>query len=47
MINYMGVCTGDHIDIYTAVCKAVCKDNYTAIDCIDSYTADCKTFPVY
>jgi len=55
----MDVRTGDRVDVYRAVRKAVRgvvrgavhkavhRDNYTAIDRMGGYTADCRTFLVY
>ena len=43
----MGVYTGNYIEIYKAVRRAVYKDNCTAINCIGGYTASYKTFLVY
>jgi hypothetical protein len=34
---------GDCTNVY----RAVRRDNYTAINCIGGYTADCRTFLVY
>ena len=39
----MGVRTGDRVD----VCRAVRRDDCTAIDRMGGYTADCRTFLVY
>jgi hypothetical protein len=43
----MGICMGDRVDVCRAVCRAVYRDDCTAIDCMGGYTADCKTFLVY
>jgi hypothetical protein len=43
----MGVCTGNHIEIYRAAHRAVHRDNCTAIDHIGGYTADYRTFLIY
>ena len=35
---------GNYVDIYRAVYKAICRDDYIAIN---YYIADCRTFLVY
>jgi hypothetical protein len=55
MGSCMDVRTGDCVDVCRAVRKAVRgavrgavrRDDYTAIDGMGSYTADCRTFLVY
>ena len=43
----MGVRMGDRVDVCRAVHRAVRKDDWTAIDRMGGYTADCRTFLVY
>ena len=49
MIVCIGIYTSNSVDIckvvYRAICRAVCKDYCTAIDCMGGYTADCKILP--
>ena len=47
MINYIGVYTGNCVDIYRVVYRAINKDIYTVINYIGGYTANYKTFLVY
>ena len=47
LIDCIGVRTGDRVEIYKAVRRAVHRDNCTAIDHIGGYMADCRTFLVY
>jgi len=43
----MGVYIGDYIDGYRAVYRAIYRDNYIAINYIDVYIANYRTFLVY
>jgi hypothetical protein len=51
LVDCIGVRTGDRVDVCRAVRRAVRRaarrDNCTAIDRIDGYTADCRTSLVY
>jgi hypothetical protein len=55
MGSCMDVRTGDRVDVCRAIRKAVRgavrravrRDDYTAIDRMGGYTADCRTFLVY
>jgi hypothetical protein len=42
-----GVRTGNRVDVYRAVRRAVYRDDCMAINHIGGYTADCRTFLVY
>jgi len=44
---YTGVRTGDCVDIYRAVRRAVRRDDRTAINRMDVRTANYRTFLVY
>jgi hypothetical protein len=39
--------TGNRVDVYRAVRRAVRRDDCTAINRMGGYTADCRTFLVY
>ena len=42
-----GVYTGDCVDVYRAVCRAVYRVNHTVINRMDVCTAHFRTFLVY
>jgi hypothetical protein len=47
LVDCMGVRTGNRVDVFRAVRRAVRRDDCTAIDRMGGYTADCRTFLVY
>ena len=44
---YIGVRTGDRVDVYRAVRRAVGRDDYMAINYMGVCIANCRTFLVY